>query len=180
MNIGKAFPSNYLKASDFQGKRSVMTIESVVIENIGDEDKPIVYFNEAELGLVLNKTNANMISEIAKSEETDNWLGIKIILYSTRVDFQGRRVDAIRVDVPAASDAANENGKPALDGGPPNYVAMLGAAILKHTNDDKAKAQEMLYVLTGTTQLRELKQADAQKGYEAFKLQYVDNDQIPW
>lgn len=173
MNIGKAFPSNYLKNTDFTGKRAVMTIESVVIENIGDEDKPVAYFTESKLGLVLNKTNANMIAEIAKSEETDNWIGVKIILYSTKVDYQGRRVDAIRVDAPAGSDMANGNGK--APDGPVNYAAQLGAAILKHVNDDKTKAQEMLYVLTGTTSLRELKQADAQKGYEAFKLQYLDD-----
>jgi len=58
---------------------------------------------------VLNKTNANMIAEIAKDEETDNWAGVRITIYSTKVDFQGRRVDAIRVDYPAASDRVNGN-----------------------------------------------------------------------
>jgi hypothetical protein len=59
-----------------------------------------VYFAGKEKGLVLNKTNANMIVEIAGSDETEDWEGVQIVLYSTRVDFQGRRVDAIRVDYP--------------------------------------------------------------------------------
>ena len=102
MNINSAFPSNYLKAADLRGGRVTVVIDSVAIENIGDEDKPIVYFQGKEKGLVLNKTNANMIAEIAKSEETDNWHDVRVTLYSCKVDFQGRRVDAIRVDYPPA------------------------------------------------------------------------------
>lgn len=102
MNITSAFPSDYLKAADLHGGRVTVTIDTVVIENIGDEDKPIVYFQGKTKGLVLNKTNANMITEIAKSEETDNWHDVRVTLYSCKVDFQGRRVDAIRVDYPQA------------------------------------------------------------------------------
>ena len=105
MDINSAFPSNYLKAADLRGGRVTVAIDSVVIENIGDEDKPIVYFQGKEKGLVLNKTNANMITEIAKSSETDAWVGVRVTLYSTRVDFQGRRVDAIRIDYPPNTGA---------------------------------------------------------------------------
>lgn len=100
MKIGSAFPSNYLKAADLHGGRVTVVIDNVVIENIGDEDKPVVYFQGKEKGLVLNKTNANMIEEIAKTDETEDWHDVRVVLYSTRVDFQGRRVDAIRVDHP--------------------------------------------------------------------------------
>ena len=63
MDINSAFPSNYLKAADLRGGRVTVAIDSVVIENIGDEDKPIVYFQGKEKGLVLNKTNANMVRD---------------------------------------------------------------------------------------------------------------------
>jgi len=100
MNINSAFPGNYLKAADLggNGRRVTVTIESVEMEDIGDTDKPVVYFKDKKKGLVLNKTNSNMIAEIAKSDETDDWAGVQITLYSTKTDFQGRRVDAIRVD----------------------------------------------------------------------------------
>jgi len=102
MNINSAFPSDYLKAADIPaGRRVTVTIENVTIEKLGEDTRPVVYFNGKEKGLVLNKTNANMICEIAKSEETEDWRGIQITLYSTKVDFQGRRVDALRVDYPA-------------------------------------------------------------------------------
>jgi len=123
MDINSAFPSNYLKAADLRGGRVTVAIDSVVIENIGDEDKPIVYFQGKEKGLVLNKTNANMITEIAKSSETEQWPGVRVTLYSCKVDFQGRRVDAIRVDYPpkaALSQAMQEQAPPPSDNDRPH------------------------------------------------------------
>ncbi len=101
MNINGAFPSSYLKAADLQGRRAMVTISHVAMEDIGDDHKPVLYFVGKEKGIVLNRTNANMISEIAGTEETDGWKGKAVVLFSTKVDFQGRRVDAIRVDRPA-------------------------------------------------------------------------------
>jgi len=112
MNINGAFPSNYLKAADLQGRRALVTISHLKMEDIGDDHKPVVYFSGKEKGLVLNKTNANMITEIAKTEETDRWSGLAIVLYPTKTDFQGKRVDAIRVDYPA-------NGQMAAPAPPP-------------------------------------------------------------
>lgn len=101
MNINGAFPSNYLKAADLQGRRALVTISHVKMEDIGDDHKPVLYFAGKEKGMVLNRTNANMIAEITGIEETDQWNGKSVVLFSTKVDFQGRRVDAIRIDRPA-------------------------------------------------------------------------------
>ena len=99
MDINSAFPSKYLKAADLKGRRVMVTISAVEMEDIGDDDsKPVVYFEGKSKGLVLNKTNSNMIIEITDSSETDSWAGQQIVLFSTKVDFQSRRVDAIRVD----------------------------------------------------------------------------------
>ena len=101
MDINSAFPSTYLKAADLQGRRVAVIISEVVLEDIGGDHKPVVYFSGKDKGLVLNKTNAQMIVEIAGGvSETDKWQGIKICLYPTKTDFQGKRVDAIRVDYP--------------------------------------------------------------------------------
>ena len=114
MKIMGAFPSDYLKAADIpNGRRVTVTIESVSIEKIGnsEDQRPVVYFQGKQKGLCLNKTNANQIIEIAKSDETDDWTGVQIALYSTKVDFQGRRVDALRVDYPPApAQAPGANG----------------------------------------------------------------------
>lgn len=105
MNINGAFPSTYLKAADLQGRRVSVQIDGVRMEDIGGEHKPILSFVGKDKGLVLNKTNATMIAEICGSEETDEWQGQAIVLYPTKTDFQGKRVDAIRVDYPQANGA---------------------------------------------------------------------------
>ena len=102
MDINTAFPSTWLKAADLKGRRVTVTITGVEMENVGDKDegeKPVVYFEGKTKGLVLNKTNSSTIMEICdNSAETDDWIGATIVLFSMKVDFQGRRVDAIRID----------------------------------------------------------------------------------
>jgi len=100
MDIGSAFPSKYLKASDLKGHRVTVQISGLEMEEIQGEKeaKPILYFANKNKGLVLNKTNSNMLVEITGESETDNWMGEKIMLYSSRVEFKGRIVDAIRID----------------------------------------------------------------------------------
>lgn len=115
MNINDAFPSNYLKASDCEQPR-VLTIKQVTIEEIGDDKdrKPVVHFHEVEQGLVLNRTNANMIAH-RYGNETDQWNGKKIKLYVDQVSFQGRIVDAIRVKTPPAQQQAQPEPLPPQD-----------------------------------------------------------------
>lgn len=100
MKIGKAFPSKYLKSADLQGRRVLVTIASVAMVTIGEDQKAVVSFKDKGKGLVLNKTNALSITEIAGSDDTDAWPGVAIVIYPTQTDFQGRRVDTIRVDWP--------------------------------------------------------------------------------
>ena len=101
MKTSEMFPAKYLKVADLKGRRLTVTIDEVLQEEVGEDDKFVVYFKETKIKpLVLNKTNASMIEEIAGADDTDDWVGIKIGLYPTRVDFQGKRVDAIRIEVP--------------------------------------------------------------------------------
>ena len=99
MKISEKFASNFLKAEDLQGRKMHVVIASVGEEKIGDEDHAIAYFRGKQKGLVLNKTNASFLAA-SLGDETDEWPGHEIILYSTRVNFQGRMVDAIRVEMP--------------------------------------------------------------------------------
>jgi hypothetical protein len=99
MNIGTAFPSQYLKAADLQGKEPAVTIERVEFEPVGQDKqmKPVLYFAGKEKGMVLNKTNAQTILTLTGTEETDDWGGFSVRLYSTKVQFEGRVVDSIRI-----------------------------------------------------------------------------------
>lgn len=97
MKIGEYFPTKYLAAADLGGREYKLRIKSVETEQMRDgTTKPIVYFMGAEKGLTLNKTNANVISDMY-GDDTDGWTGKEVTLYPCRVDFQGKRVDAIRV-----------------------------------------------------------------------------------
>lgn len=98
MKINSAFPSDYLKAADLGGKASRLTIDSVTIEKMGDDTKPVLHFKESSRKMVINKTNAMRIVEAIGSDETDDWAGWSIVLYPAKVDFQGKRVDALRID----------------------------------------------------------------------------------
>lgn len=103
MKIGSAFPSNYIKCDDLQGRATQVRMNYIKFEDIGGDNKPVLYFVGKERGLVLNKTNANMIAELY-GDETDNWANQPIELYPSKTDFQGKRVDCIRVRETKASE----------------------------------------------------------------------------
>ncbi len=59
--------------------------------------KPILYFAGKEKGIVLNKTNAKTVTNLAGSPNTEDWVGFAIKLYATHVEFAGEQVEAIRI-----------------------------------------------------------------------------------
>jgi len=99
MNIDKAFPSKFLTAGDLEHEYEIVTIVNTKMEKVGQdgEKKPVVYFDEFEKGLVLNKTNKEAIKEVTGSADTDVWRGKKITLYGTEVAWGDKMVEAIRI-----------------------------------------------------------------------------------
>lgn len=104
--LSDAFPGNYIKAADLNGREYRLVIDYVKQERMtgSDDEKYVLYFKGAKLGLVLNKTNGYVIGE-TYGEEMDSWNGCAVILYPTKVDFAGKLVDAIRVKIAASSVA---------------------------------------------------------------------------
>ena len=95
MRISSAFPSKYLRATDLQDRQVKVVMSRVETETIGDDNRPVLYFQGKEKGLVLNKTNANSISAVY-GDDTEDWRGGEIVLFETMVDFQGKTMAAIR------------------------------------------------------------------------------------
>jgi hypothetical protein len=96
--MNEAFPSRYLKADDDVPEVGIdLTIKDAELERIGDEMKLVVYFRGQDKGLVCNKTNAKVIEALAKSDDTDDWVGMAITLYATDVQFKDDMVRGIRV-----------------------------------------------------------------------------------
>ena len=114
MKIGAMYPSNYLKAADCEPDVH-LTIKEVSIHTFkardgSEEPKPLVVFENEPKGLILNKTNSKLIAKALQSDETDDWVGKTITLYSTEVEFAGDIVDSIRVrsKAPAADDLTDD------------------------------------------------------------------------
>ncbi len=106
----------------------IYTIRDVVMESVGQDaeasKKPIVYFNEVEKGMVINKTNAATISNLY-GPETDSWIGKKIAIFATEVDFKGTQTLALRVRIKAPGGTAKQlpRGKPAQEAPAPESEA---------------------------------------------------------
>jgi hypothetical protein len=102
MNVNELKESKFLKRSDV-GDGTIVTITGVSRENVAKEGAPeelkwILHVEEFDKGLVLNSTNGQLIAQALKSEESDDWVGGKVVLYDDpSVSFGGKLVGGIRV-----------------------------------------------------------------------------------
>ena len=131
MHYELLFPSLYVKAADLRGKDVTLTIRKITVEKLNrmgtskKEPRPIVYFQETarkaeregvdEKRLVLNKTNARTIADLY-GNETDDWIGQKITLYGTEVQFGRGRVEAIRIRPKASPSRSSADTTSLVDG----------------------------------------------------------------
>ena len=101
MNNNSAYPSNYIKASDY-AEPKVEVLDKVLREAIGrdKEIKPCLYFQGSKTPLVLNKTNANTLVDLY-GPETSDWKGKQIELFVVPVEFSGKVTDGIRMRKPS-------------------------------------------------------------------------------
>lgn len=98
MKINDLFQSKSLTAKDLNGKAVRVTIEQVTTQKFDEGEKPILHFVGKEKTLVLNRVNSFAIINAVGDDETDTWIGWSVVLYPTKVLYQGKMVDAIRVD----------------------------------------------------------------------------------
>ena len=98
------FPSRFLKSDDVKADTPV-TISKIEEEKVGEDMKPIVYFEETDKGLVLNVTNARKIADIVGSDKISEWPGNKITLHTVLVNYRKEEVPAIRVKALATAGA---------------------------------------------------------------------------
>lgn len=124
MNINSTF-SKSLKAEDLQGARPIVTIDRVEIQKVGDDKKPVLFFVGKEKGLILNRTNANTLIEMIGTPETEAWTGHRVQMVTAMVDYQGKRVPAIRLQIPQVPQPQ------AQQGGWNTYPQPQGAALIQ-------------------------------------------------
>ena len=111
MNLSEVLPSGsqYLKAADLPERSELdLTIDKIQVEEIDDrngtkEEKPVLRFLGKEKGIVLNKTNGEVLIS-NYGDDTDGYPGQPIVLYRTETQFQGKLVPCLRIRVPSVGD----------------------------------------------------------------------------
>lgn len=102
--------SKFLKQSDI-GKGVLATIAGCVQKNVAadgaePEAKWCLTFHELDKPLVLNSTNIQLCEAICGSDDTDHWIGKRIVLYvDPNVSYAGKLVGGIRVRKPKPTAA---------------------------------------------------------------------------
>lgn len=118
MKIGELTQSKFLEAADFP-EPALLTIRDVTKENVAKPNEPkkergVMFFDEREKGLVLNATNLKRAAAACGSDDTDDWLGKKIVCYyDENVEFGGDLVGGLRLRAPKS--AAKPAPKPPTD-----------------------------------------------------------------
>src|SRR5438105_14806874 len=116
MNLDDVYQNKYLKAGDVSETPKSYTITDVNVEEIGrnKDEKLVINFKGEKKGFVCNRTNAKTIAKALGSEETDEWIGKSVKLYSTEVQFGDEMVEAIRVSLKPGTPALEPAGKQKL------------------------------------------------------------------
>ena len=110
MKMEDFFPSRFLKADDFPAPR-LLTISKATAETIKNDDgetsKAVLWFEESEKGMVLNKTNSNLIPVITGARTAGEAKGKQVVVYDDpTVSYGGRAVGGLRLKkVPGAPRA---------------------------------------------------------------------------
>ena len=79
---------------------------NVAMEGADPEYKWCMTFKELDKPLVMNMTNLQMTSMICGSEDTDDWMGHKIVLYNDpNVSFGGKIMGGVRIRKPKQQPA---------------------------------------------------------------------------
>lgn len=119
-NVNEMVPSKFLKKEDFP-EPVTLTIKDVSKENVGLDNKPeykwVMRFREVAKPLVLNKTNIKRAAKACGSDDSDDWIGKKIVVYNDEeVEFGGEQTGGIRLRaVPRPQN--RERALPQVEGG---------------------------------------------------------------
>lgn len=119
-DISQMSESKYLKRADV-GRGKLLTITECLQQNVAKEsEKPemkwVLFFAEEDKGMVLNRTNAELVAMFTGERNSDNWGGHKIVAYDDpTISFGGKIVGGIRVRAPRNQTAPAPSKPPVQD-----------------------------------------------------------------
>ena len=104
MKAGAMIESKFLKKEDLDYENgNLVTVSSLDQQNVGVNDgeedlKWCMHFEEFDKGMVLNSTNIQLATKALGTDETDDWIGKKLVIYvDDNVSFGGKLVGGIRI-----------------------------------------------------------------------------------
>lgn len=105
MHISQFSDSKFLRKADVDPPVLVTigNLEQVDVSMEGEpaELKWALHFEELDKPLIMNSTNAAIIAKVTGSEDTDDWVSHKVVLFKDdNVSFGGKLVGGIRVRAP--------------------------------------------------------------------------------
>lgn len=99
----KMFNYEYIGAYSLKpGEERTLTIKETRKEKVkGPDGKEqecfVAIFEEKEKPMILNKTNCKIITKIYDDPHIENWRGLRITVYATKVNGWGEMLEALRV-----------------------------------------------------------------------------------
>ena len=100
--LSEMLNSRFLKKEDFTPKGFVVTFRDFQHMNVAPDSSPrelkwVAFFDEFEKGLVFNPTNAQTVTEILDSDDTDNWIGRQVVAFvDNSVQMAGKKTGGVR------------------------------------------------------------------------------------
>lgn len=94
---------SFLGGWSFENGDKTLTISKIGEEEMYDADTGgkkkglVVHFEELDLPMVLNVTNAEAIASVVGSDKIADWIGKKVIVGTSRIKAFGKTCDAVRV-----------------------------------------------------------------------------------
>lgn len=101
MRASDLYASKYLNANDLKDGDVTTTMQEVSVTEVGGQNsekrmKLIVQFAEIRKPMILNKTNADILSK-RFGDDTDLWKNRTVTLGKCLVMFNGKAVESIRI-----------------------------------------------------------------------------------
>jgi len=100
--VSQEFPSRFLKGSDIAGKESLVVISGIKKEQVYNpktnkkEQVLVAYFEGKEKTVLIKKQRANDIKDALNSDDTDDWIGKTVTIYTEKKNTGSGIKDVIR------------------------------------------------------------------------------------
>ena len=100
-SILKEFPSRFLSGDEVEGKVVPLIIKDVKKEKAyspktrQEEGVLVVYFEDKKKGIRLGKQRASELKEIIGSDDTDEWKGKKVAMYTEKKSINKKNVNVL-------------------------------------------------------------------------------------